>query len=109
MHLRDPIVGTYSTCAPFTKNKQRVQEFMKTGDTKYIYKYKLEEVYFQHDMAYNVKDLKIRTYSDKVLNDKTFKIASNPKYDRYQRGLASMVYQFFDKKSKVSDIKNEIK
>ena len=39
------------------------------------------------------------TQSDKVLRDKAFKIASDPKYDGYQRGLASMVYKFFDKKS----------
>ena len=36
MHLRDPIVGTYSACGPFTKNKQRIQKFMKTVDTRYI-------------------------------------------------------------------------
>ena len=44
------------------------------------------------------KDLVKRTQSDKVLRDKAFKIASDPKYDGYQRGLASMVYKFFDKK-----------
>ena len=55
------------------------------------------------------KDLKRRTQSDKVLKDKAFKIASNSKNDGYQRGLASMVYKFFDKKSKGSGIKNEIK
>ena len=65
---------------------------------------------FQHDMAYgNFKDLKRRTQSDKVLKDKDFAIASNPKYDGYQRGLAAMVYKFFDKKSKLIGIKNEIK
>ena len=61
-------------------------------------------------MAYgDFKGLKRRTQSDKVLKDKAFEIASNPKYDGYQRGLASMVYKFFDKKSKGSGIKNEIK
>ena len=44
------------------------------------------------------KDLVKRTQSDKVLRDKGFKIASDRKYDGYQRGLASMVYKFFDKK-----------
>ena len=53
------------------------------------------------------KDLLKRTQSDEVLKDKAFKIASNPKYDGYQRGLASMVYKFFDKKSKGSGIINE--
>ena len=47
-------------------------------------------------MAYNFKDFKRRTYSDKVLKEKAFKIASDPKYDGYQRGLASMLYKFFD-------------
>ena len=51
-------------------------------------------------MAYGKsKDLTKRTQSDKVLRDKAFKIASDPKYDGYQRGLTSMVYNFFDKKS----------
>ena len=58
-------------------------------------------------MAYGkYKDLKRRTQSDKVLKDKAFEIANNPKYDGYQRGLASMVYKFFDKKSKGSGIKS---
>ena len=61
-------------------------------------------------MAYgDFKDLKRRTQSDKFLKEKTFAIASNPKYDGYQRGLASMVYKFFDKKSKGASIKNETK
>ena len=51
-------------------------------------------------MVYGVfKDIARRTASDEVLRDKTFNIAKNPKYDGYQRGLASMVYKFFDKKS----------
>ena len=58
-------------------------------------------------MAYDgYKDLVKRTESDEVLRDKTFKIASNPKYDGYERGLASMVYKGFDKKSVDSDIKS---
>ena len=56
-------------------------------------------------MAYgDFKDLKRRTASDKVLRDKAFNIAKNPKYDGYQRGLASMVYTLFNKKSKGSGI-----
>ena len=43
-------------------------------------------------------------FTYKVLRDKAFKIASYPKCDGYQRGLASMVFKFFDKKSKRSDI-----
>ena len=57
-------------------------------------------------MAYGkYKDLKRRAQSDKVLKDKAFAIENNPKYDGYQRGLASMVYNFFDKKSKRTGIK----
>ena len=83
---------------------------MQTGDTNYIYKNELDKACFQHDMAYgDFKDLKRRTQSDKVLKDKGFKIASIPKCDGYQRGLASMVYKFFEKKSKRSGTKNEIK
>ena len=58
--------------------------------------------------TYKLKDLPRRTASDKVLCDKAFNIAKNPKYDGYQRGLASMVYKFFDKKSKGSGIKKEV-
>ena len=55
------------------------------------------------------KDLTRRTASDKILRDKVFNIDINPKYDEYQRGLASMVYKFFDKKSASGGgIKNEI-
>ena len=50
------------------------------------------------------KDLAKRTTSDKVLRYKAFNIAKNPKYDGYQRGIASMVYKFFDKKSKGSGV-----
>ena len=56
-------------------------------------------------MAYgDFKDFKKRTAADKVLRDKAFNIAKNPKYDGYQRGLTSMVYKFFDKKTKDSGI-----
>ena len=59
-------------------------------------------------MAYgDVKAFKRRTASDKILRDKTFNIAKNLKYDEYQRGIASMVYKFFDKKSTASGIANE--
>ena len=56
-------------------------------------------------MAYgDFKDLARRTASDKVLRDKAFDIAKNPKYDGHQRGLAFMVHKFFDKKSKGSGV-----
>ena len=99
MHLKKPRF-TYSACGPFIKNKERIGKFMQTGDINFIYKNELDKACFQHDMAYGkTKDLVKRTQSDKVLKDKAFKIASDPKYDGYQRGLASMVYKFFDKKS----------
>ena len=62
-------------------------------------------------MAYgDFKDLERRTASDKVLRDKAFNIAKNPKYDGYQRGLASMVYKVFDQKSRENGVtNNEIK
>ena len=99
MHLKQPGF-TYSACGPFTKNKERIQKFKETGDTSYIYKNEFDKTCFQHDMAYgDFKDLKRRTASDKILRDKAFNIAKNLKYDGYQRGLAYMVYKFFDKKS----------
>ena len=107
MHLRQPGF-TYSDCGPFTRNKERIEKFMQSGNTDFIYKNELDKACFQHDMAYGKsKDLVKRTQSDKVLRDKTFKIASDPRYDGYQRGLASMVYNIFDKKSKGSGITNE--
>ena len=104
MHSRQPQF-VYSACGPFTKNKEGIQKFKETGDTSYIYKNELDKACFQHDMAYgDFKDLPKRTASDKVLRDKAFKIASDQKYDGYQRGLASMVYKFFDKKSQGSGL-----
>ena len=98
MHLRQTQF-TYSAFGPFTKHKQRTQMFKETGDTKYIYRNELDKACFQHDMTYrDFKDLAKRTVADKVLRDKAFSIVKDPKYDGYQRGLSSMVYQCFDKK-----------
>ena len=73
---------------------------MQTRNTNFIYKNELDKACFQHDMAYGKsKDLVKRTQSDKVLRNKAFKIARDPKYDGYLRGLASMIYKLFDKKS----------
>ena len=55
------------------------------------------------------KELKWKTVSDKVLKGKAFDIAKNPKYDGYERGLALMVYKFFDKKSKGSGVNIPLK
>ena len=66
------------------KTQKECKRFKETGD----------------DMAYgDFKDLPRRTAADKVLRDKAFNIPKNPKYGRYQRGLTSMVYKFFGKKS----------
>ena len=98
MHLKQ-LGFTYSARGKFTINKETIEKFIQTGNTKLNYKNRLDKACFQHDMAYGkTKDLVKRTQSDKVLKDKAFKIASDPKYDGYQRGLASMVYKFFDKK-----------
>ena len=107
MHLRQPGF-TYSAFGPFTKNKERIEQLIQTGNTDFIYKNELDKACFQHDMAYGkAKYLVRRTQSDKVLRDKAFNIASDPKYDGYQRGLASVVYKYFDKKSSGGGITNE--
>ena len=99
IHLKQPGL-TYSSCGPFTKNEQNIQKIKETGNKSYIYKNELDEACFQHDMTYGTfKDLKRRTASDDILRYKTFNNDENPKYDGYQRGLASLVYKFFDKKS----------
>ena len=78
---------------------------MQTGNTDFIYRNKLDKASLQHDMAYGKsKDSAKRTQSNKILRNKAFKIASDPKYDGYQRGLASMVFNFFDKKSTGSGV-----
>ena len=74
---------------------------MQAGNTDRIHKNDLDKACFHDNVDYGkYKDLIKRTASDRVLRDKTFEIESNPKYDGYERGLASMVYKFFDKKSK---------
>ena len=108
LHLVDPIVEKYCARGPFMKHTQRIQDFLNKGKLSYIYKNDLNKACFQHDMAYNkFKYLEKRTQSDIVLKNKAFKIASNPKHNGYERGFASMVVKFFDKKSKGSGLKNE--
>ena len=70
------------------KNKERIQKFKETEDSRYIYQNKLDKACFQLDMAYRYfRDLTKRTSSDKIRRDKAFNIAKNSKYDGYQRGL----------------------
>ena len=85
---------------PHLPKTKIVEKFIQTGNTDFIYRNELDKASFQYDMAYGKsKDLAKRTQSDKILRDKAFKIASDPKYDGYLRGLASMVHKFFDKNS----------
>ena len=109
---------TYNACGLFMKNQEGIKKFKETGDTKYIYRNGLDRTCFQHDVAHgDFKELTRRTASNKVLRDKAFSIAKNPKYDGYQRGLSSMVYNFFgkmsasltDKSAKRGGVNNEIK
>ena len=107
MHLRQPRF-TYSACGPFTKYKERIEKFLQTGNTDFIYRNELDKACFQHDMADGkAKDSVRRTQLDRILRDKAFNIASDSNYDGYQRELASMVYKFFHKKSSGSGIINE--
>ena len=99
MYLKQPGL-TYSPFSPFTKNKETIKLLKETGDSRYIYQNELDKAWFQHDVAYrDFKDLNRRTFADKVLHDKAFNIDKDPKNDGYQRGLDSMVYKLFDKKS----------
>ena len=93
MHLKQHGF-TYSACGPFTKNKERIKKFMQNGHTNFIYKNDFDKGCFQNNIAYGKTK---RIQSDKMLKNKAFKIASDPNYDGYQRGLASMVYKFFIK------------
>ena len=110
MYLKQPSFN-YSACGKKNwkqKNKKRIEKFMQTGNTNFIYKSEVDKACFQHDMAYGKsKDWVKRTQLDKALKDKAFKIVSNPNYDGYQKVLASMVYKFFDKKYKGSGIANK--
>ena len=87
---------TYSACGLFTKNKERVQKIKETRDTRYIYQNKLHKACFQHDMAYgDFSDLPRAVFD---IRNKAFNIAINSEYDKYQKGFASMVYEYFNKK-----------
>ena len=110
MHLKQPGF-TYSACEPFKKAKQRKFKNLKKQEKQNIFTtHELGKACSQHGIPYeDFKDLVKRTAFKKVLIDKVFKIASNPEYDGYQRGLASMVYKFLDKKSSASSVNNEFK
>ena len=67
LHLKQ----SYSECGPFTRNKEKIEKFMQTGNTDFIYKSELDKACFQHGFAYDKsKHLAKRTQSDNVLRDK---------------------------------------
>ena len=99
IHLKQPEF-TYSTCGPFTNNQGKNSEIYRSRRYKLYLQKRLDKACFLHDIALgDFKDLVRGTASYKVLKDKACNIAKNPNYNGYQRGLASMVYKFFDKKS----------
>ena len=90
MHLWYPKVKKYSACGPFPRHKQRINDFMKYGKLSHIANNRLDAACFQHVSKYNER--LNRKQSDVVLKNKALKIAMDPNVNRYQRGLASMVY-----------------
>ena len=100
MHLREKGFA-YSAYWPFTKNKERIQKFEETRDSRYIYQNELGKTCFQHDMAYGYfKNLTRRTASDKILRDKhliLLKIWT----------MMDINVEFFDKKNSGTGIKDE--
>ena len=81
------------------KKREVIWKLKETRASRYIYQIQLDKACFEHDIVYrDFKDLTGRTATDKVLRDKVFNIAKNPKYDGYQRGLSSMVYNFLIKR-----------
>ena len=88
------------------KQRENRQEMIQ--DSRYIYQNKLNKTCFQHDKGCgDFKNLTRRTASDKILPDKAFDVAKNPKNDGYKKSITSMVYKFFDKKNSGSGIKNK--
>ena len=99
LHLKQPGF-TYNACGWFTKHREKIQKFRKTGNLKHLYNNELDKACFTYDAAYSdSKDLAKRTISDKILKDRAYEITRNHVYDGYQRALASMVYKCFDKKT----------
>ena len=101
MHLWDPKVKKYSGCGPFTRHQKRIDMFIKDGKLSHILKNRLDAACFKHDSAYaKYKDRLNRKQSDIVLKNKALKIATDPRFNGYQRGLACMVISFLMKELK---------
>ena len=98
---------TWSTCGPFTKHHERIQKFRETSNLKHLNQNELDKASFAQSEVYSdSKDLAKRTISDKILEDRPYKIARNLKYG-YARALPSIVYKFFEKKKGVGVSVNE--
>ena len=90
MHLRQPQF-VYSACGTFTRHKERIKEFKRTGDMRLLYRNELDKACFKHDAAYaKYKDVENRLISDQKLKNSAYDIASNRKYDGYQGGLSKV-------------------
>ena len=97
----------YSPCGPFTKNTERIQKCEETRYSIYIF-IKANSIKLAFNMTWVMEILKIylkKTIADKILSYKAFSIRKNLKYDGYQRRLASLVYNFFNKKLRVEPLK----
>ena len=109
MHSRLPGF-TYSACGPFTRNKEKIQKFKETGDSRYIYQNELDKTWFQHDMAYgDFKNLIRRTASNNILHDKAFNTAKFPTYDDIKKVLLQWFINFLIKIIQAEQLKNQLK
>ena len=107
MHLRQPGF-TYSACGPFTKNKERIQKFKETRDSRYIFQNELDKASFQYGMAYgDFKDLTRRRASDKTLRDKHLILLKIRKMMDISLDLLEGFIYFLIKKTSGSGIKDE--
>ena len=108
MQLWDLETKKDSACGPFTRHQQRINDFMKDGRLRHIAKNRLDAACLQHGCASNkYKDSLNRRKSDIFLKNKALKIATDPKVNGYQRGLAAMVYKFFNGRTKGLGIRNK--
>ena len=108
MHLWDPKDRKCPACGAFTRYQKRIDMFMKDVRLSHILKNRLDAACFQHDSAYaKYKDRLNRNQSDIALKNKSLKIATDPRFNGYQRGLAYMVYKFFNERTKGSGINNK--
>ena len=97
LHLKQPGF-TYSACGPFSKHRERIQKFRKTGNLEHLYRNEVDKTCFAHDAAYSdSKDLAKTTISGKILKDRAREIARNCIDDGYQAAFASIVYSFLTK------------